>query len=601
MAFNFNTTSLSSLQKKLDNFIVDDEAQEADHENQYEYFLGILHDVCKLVQESDGFAPDFEDITLEADRPRSKDSTHWTKRRTTQTPTSLAQINEAPPLTSRLSRFRGDVAVSASSDTPLANTIYEARCEITSNNIPSPIGLHRSPDDALLTLLSAGRYKNCTPTMQCFIPNEEDPFGTRREVFLPLEDLAYNATIDAGRKLVFVGDSERVKSFAWGAPGIGGEEYARMRAVHTLASHEWSGPMGLLSGGRLARGGEGSVGVWNIDALQTRGPKGKTRIGGKFDTEATWRDDPEAIEASAGSVADAVIKLEESDFSIARWHAHPAAPGVMLCTTRPYDTQNYSCLAIDLEHGGKTGARYLGHGGEVEQYYTSEGDPNVFLTACSDGYARLYDVRHPLPVLTLDSGNRTEGCPAAVLVHPDVIPSAYSFAPELPSRAEQKEQIKMWDIRAKSVVYELSTMNNSVVGMEWDAGQNVLFAATECKNMGRMGCTTEYRRAMIPRDQELGYEEKLESPPKQRDGGGDDDEEEEEDSEGEDMEDDDDVEDEEYQGRFWPKNANHAESHFGYLFDAGEHMLCSYAFKEHPDATVLPPYGQATLHSYHWY
>jgi hypothetical protein len=53
---------------------------------------------------------------------------------------------------------------------------------------------------------------------------------------------------------------------------------------------------------------------------------------------------------------------------------------------------------------------------------------NVFITACDDGYARLYDVRHPLPVLTLDSGGENEGCSGVVLVHPDGIPTAYSAA-----------------------------------------------------------------------------------------------------------------------------------------------------------------------------
>jgi len=88
-------------------------------------------------------------------------------------------------------------------------------------------------------------------------------------------------------------------------------------------------------------------------------------------------------------------------------------------------------------------------------------------------------------------------------------------------------------------VYELSTGNNAVVGMAWDAGHNSLYAVTECHYMDRLGRNHDYRRAKVPREQ-----------------GSEDDE-----LEG-------------YEGRCWPKRAHHGEDYFGYLFDAGDHRIC---------------------------
>ncbi len=68
--------------------------------------------------------------------------------------------------------------------------------------------------------------------------------------------------------------------------------------------------------------------------------------------------------------------------------------------------------------------KYLGHGGGFNGISTSPGDPNMFASACDDGFARLFDVRHPLPVLTLQAGHPDGACEAVVMTHPDGIPSA---------------------------------------------------------------------------------------------------------------------------------------------------------------------------------
>lgn len=57
----------------------------------------------------------------------------------------------------------------------------------------------------------------------------------------------------------------------------------------------------------------------------------------------------------------------------------------------------------------------------------------------------------------------------------------------------------MWDVRARSVVYELSTGNNAVSAMAWDSRRSSLHVATECTRMNRMGERSGYRKAKIPR------------------------------------------------------------------------------------------------------
>ncbi|KAG8776119.1 hypothetical protein FRC12_001079, partial [Ceratobasidium sp. 428] len=96
----------------------------------------------------------------------------------------------------------------------------------------------------------------------------------------------------------------------------------------------------------------------------------------------------------------------------------------------------------------------------------------------------------------------------------------------------------MWDVRARTPVYELATGNNRVQSLVWDSDRNHLYAATECKYQDRMGYHHDYRPAKLstgngPVDEEMdGLEEDEDYP----------------------MEDD----------RAWPKYAWHKENYFGY-------------------------------------
>ena len=224
------------------------------------------------------------------------------------------------------------------------------------------------------------------------------------------------------RKLIFVGDSDRVKSYSWDV------EFGRYRTslpgVHTLNTREAPGPLEILPNGRAVRAGEGKAFVWTIDDLPQHGPRGR-RIGrGSYSTAESMREDDigDAIEMSAGTGPSNTVAFADKKCSPSVWKLH--APTATLITgTDGRRCGVYECTAIDLEHGGKYAQRYLGHGGDIEDISMSEGDVNTFVTAANDGLARLYDVRQPLPVLSFENGTHTERCPAAVFLHPDGVPS----------------------------------------------------------------------------------------------------------------------------------------------------------------------------------
>lgn len=134
------------------------------------------------------------------------------------------------------------------------------------------------------------------------------------------------------------------------------------------------------------------------------------------------------------------------------------------------------------------------------------------------------------------------------------------------------ECIKVWDPRARAMLYELSTGNNGVASMEWDAPRSTLYAATDCIYMDRMGNHHDYRPAKIPgsRQEHPTVSDKVKKEDVQM-GEGSDDGEDWKDNEGDDDEEDDDDYDGDY---FWPDRATHKETHFGYAFDSGEHRLC---------------------------
>ncbi|KAF8071505.1 hypothetical protein FPV67DRAFT_876444 [Lyophyllum atratum] len=636
MTFNPAFAQLRELHGKLENYIDGNYREEGeDSENKRtemesekrkkRYFLGILSDICNVIRPVTA-APDYQDILLQADRLVNKAVEDNTKSEEEPYLQSFAHTDAHPevvvsesenledmfgyghlegllpiiqslyeaqgvspdiaaanvafkrsppwaespqphPYMSRLARFKPNVITSVTPATQSAALIYHARCEITSDSICNPVRAQISPGGACLAISSAGGWKGNLPVLQYYLLDDDSGFPMHHIIETGLEEPSRELAFDEQRKLVFVADEDRIKSFAWGVPG--GDDYLRAMPTHTMDSEPWDGPIALLSGHRFVRAGKGSVGVWNLEMLETHGATGKKPIGEtrSGDEEGTFEDDGDDVELSDGSKAMGSIKFEDATLKPATWGAHPCTVGSMICGFSLKEPLGYSCVVVDLEHGGKTVTRYLGHGGEVLEFSTSAVDPFLFATGCGDGYARLFDVRVPLPVMTFNAGRQTEECCAVVLAHPDGVPTLFTGA----ARAEE---VRMWDIRAKATVYELSTGNNAVVSLAWDARHNALYAATECRYMDRMGNWNGYRRAKVPKDQRYTYGH----------GGGNDR-----------FVEEDEGTDDYSDGRCWPKQAYHGEEHFGYLYDAGEHKIFRYAFKENPDATVLPAYGQASV------
>jgi WD40 repeat protein len=151
--------------------------------------------------------------------------------------------------------------------------------------------------------------------------------------------------------------------------------------------------------------------------------------------------------------------------------------------------------------------------------------------------------------------------------------------------AEQDEVIRLWDVRAAKLVYELSKGNNQVTSMAWDSERSVLYTSTDCDYMDRYGNTTGYHTAKVPKSGD------------------------------ENDEDEDDDDDNDYP-QYWPRKTAHAEEYVGHLLDAGDHHICDsfssnfpkilsvhnicavrYTFKNQPDPIILPTYGDATARS----
>ncbi|KAJ7184810.1 hypothetical protein C8R46DRAFT_1343810 [Mycena filopes] len=609
--------SIARIQRKIDKYAMNNNTIDADADNNYVVFLGFLTAVCDIVRAMDPRDPGFEKAVSDANDvlnegieygyntldidflpsfahsaeypvltgPHREEGTivnrvsemlGLVKRRDAKKaaipvpklPQAWTKTPRPHPLSSLLARFELDGRGGQDYTTPLVRAMYDARCETTSDSIAHPISM--SHNGTCLLISSMGGYKNRSPILTYYLLDEtrartQFPLKARHAT-VGLTDPAWTSATDESRKLMFVADKWRVKSYAW-ADAQTGALHRKGLPTHTLESEKHHGPLHVLAPGRLLRAGKGSVALWDMDTLPTHGPDGDARVGGKFDADADSDDDDNEIENSAGSALTSVLPFADAaKLSPNRWHAHPHLPATLLCGADMDVSRDCACVAVDLAHGGRTAARYLGHGGGIHAFSTSAGEPQVFATAASDGHARLYDQRVPLPVLTLRAGSAAECCGGVLFVHPDGVPTVITGATE-------NEVIRVWDVRARKTVYELATGNNAVNGMTWDAPRSTLYVSTVCEYMD-MGEHFGYRRAKGPSADAMMME--LDS------------EDEDEDSEDED------------EAPCWPQRAAHAEDYFGHLFDAGDHRLLRYAFKEQPDPSVLPEYGDARMPMEEW-
>ena len=362
-------------------------------------------------------------------------------------PAPWTQSHPPHSKSTRLSRFRDDVIPSATDATPFARTIYQARCEVTSDTTSCPVTSVIASDSSVLAIAGQGGWKHRDPVLSLYLLDEgsanpdagadsdgartyQKPLWRFMSVEPGLSEVAYQFAMDTPHKLALVADSYRIKTFYWGRANevrFMGWAPARGNNVHTLDSDRYSGPVAVLPDGRIVRAGKGGFALWNVEELATH--RGGKRVGrGRFSTEDSLRDnDLDEIERSVGSAPTTTVKFAAGDeaFAPATWHLHEPS-GRMLVGENGRESHAYGCYMIDLGEGGRKVTRFLGHGGNaIEGFSTSVGDANVFATACADGYARLYDIRHPLPVLTIDAGKRGEFCTSVQFVHPDGIPSRF--------------------------------------------------------------------------------------------------------------------------------------------------------------------------------
>ncbi|KAI0058829.1 hypothetical protein BV25DRAFT_1918939 [Artomyces pyxidatus] len=428
--------------------------------------------------------------------------------------------------------------------------------------------------DSILAVLGAGGWRGHDPMLHLFRLDTETPRNPTRfianafEVKVGLSDIARAMDVDAEDSVLYVGDEDRIKSYRC-TMGAGDDDDGSALPVRTLDSLGFGGPLVVRDGGvRVLRAGNKGLAIWNTEELPTHGPDGRNRIGQRlsFDIFDTKRDkDGAGIERSIGS--EPTQRVETTDFKNAKlWTQHPNDPNQMLVSFE----EQYRLSAVDLATQ-KTAARYLGHGGYIGDIRTNAEDPHVFVTACYDGAVRLYDERLPTPVLTVF--HASEWIMTALYEH-------IGGHPFLIIGGSNTQQVKVWDVRAKAALYELSTGNNDVDVLAWDARRQTLYAATQCQYVDSNG-SVGYRRGKFPNTGR---------PWSEQDGGedlGDD-------------EDDEDWEDEEenasgYRACNWPDRAFHLEESFGHPLDSATHRLYRYRFKSDANPEVVPKSGYSRV------
>ncbi|KAK7031267.1 hypothetical protein VNI00_013518 [Paramarasmius palmivorus] len=469
------------------------------------------------------------------------------------------------PLTTPLARFSATSTPLPSSAPPEAVAFAQARCEITSDSSCSPIDL--CLDGRILAELGAGGWKNRDPVLMLYDlegKSRGNSIGRYISVDVGLAGVAYYLRLDASRKLVWVADGDRVKSYRWSES----EDSDKATPAHTLSSKKFSGGFILKdAGSRLLRFGSGGMGIWDVEKLPTHGRNGKKIIGRSMDPENidSWRDDDgDEIELSSGTKADRTSNAKAFvDAKVVE--CHPSNANQILATHE----KHYGVATVDLQ-AEDVALRYVGHGAYVNSFATSAADPHGFATAASDGGVRLYDSRTPTPSMAIYHSD--EFIQAVLYEH-------IGGQPYVLYGGTKSEQIKVWDVRSKTALYELSTGNNEVNAMVWDGSTQTLFAGTECSYMDRLGYTHDYARAKFGKIQKRRVRELWGQV-----------------QEDDDIdEDDDDDDDDEFEEWAWPRRAAHGEESFGYPLDSGEHRTYRYSFKINPNPKILPEYGQATV------
>jgi hypothetical protein len=176
--------------------------------------------------------------------------------------------------TSLLARFRDEIPPQDLSDaTPSSRAIFQARVEITSAPRHMPIQLSLPVNSSHLAFLQTCGNNNKSPLLSLYYCDVEAEYFCKEIYVDPgLVGVATHIASDAKRKLVWIADDDRIKSFST-------VDGANLLRKHTLRSKN-SGPIALIeNGSRILRAGRAGIETWNVDSLCTHGSTGKRRIG----------------------------------------------------------------------------------------------------------------------------------------------------------------------------------------------------------------------------------------------------------------------------------------------------------------------------------
>ncbi|KAG8729421.1 hypothetical protein FRC11_008812 [Ceratobasidium sp. 423] len=320
------------------------------------------------------------------------------------------ELPEPHPRSSPFATFRSNLPVSTVTPADhLAVTVYDARCEISSardikersggsKEADSVIDMQLSADSSCVAVLGSIKRKSNYrhPWLAYHYPDSTRSKFTDFMSFqnpgrfnIGLSSVPTHMAMDEAQRHILVGDKRRIKSFAWATAD--GAYYKKPLEKYTMDSTGFAGPILALPNGMIIRAGQGVAAVWDMD-----------------NEECEENPTSQVNFANKPKLQPDILKLL------------PDSPSSVLCTERTHN----NCIAIDLEHGGTTIARYKGHHSPVTHVSTSAADPQVFLTSSyNDGYARMFDVRHPQPILALKVKQGGVSCGPIALTHPDGIPS----------------------------------------------------------------------------------------------------------------------------------------------------------------------------------
>lgn len=285
------------------------------------------------------------------------------------------------------------------------NALREARCEIQTYRICSPIRL--VVGGGAVVVQGCGGYKQRDPTLDILkLGLSTTDFDDFRQTAVEQGhlDICYQQpVIDGSKRLLWTADEKRVKSTEF---EFGEDNDRSIEPMHTFDSSGFTGPIALINdGAQLLRSGRNELAIWDTTSAPTHASSAKNIIGKRLPRstwENTWRslDDDGYIEKSSGSPFTTRLSFHENvdKAIISNWTPNPSMRNKgMICAS---DDTKYAVFGLDIETGKKI-SQYLGHGALVPEISTTAHDNNVFLTSCQDGAARLYDVRVPMPTITM--------------------------------------------------------------------------------------------------------------------------------------------------------------------------------------------------------